>query len=171
VRLPGVVVLLLTLAACGSGSEPVRKSSAEPCPAETVPIVVTVDQWSDIVQRLAGSCGEVTTIIASSVNPHDYEPSPADNARFADAELVVLNGLGYDAWAQKALDATDHRSMVVDAGEVLGLGDGTNPHVWYGPEYVVKVADAVTAALQAVRPDTAASFATWRADFTATLEP
>jgi zinc/manganese transport system substrate-binding protein len=59
--------------------------------------VVTVDQWGDIVSDLAGACGEVTTIIkSSSIDPHDYEPTPADSAKFDRAKLVVVNGLDYD---------------------------------------------------------------------------
>jgi zinc/manganese transport system substrate-binding protein len=168
----GLLSTVLAVVACGSERQVVRDAPNEPCRAEPVPIVVTVDQWGDIVRQLAGSCGDVTTIISSSsIDPHDYEPTPADNATFADAELVVLNGLGYDAWAQKALDASGRQPAVVNAGEVVGLHEGANPHVWYGPDYVLKVADAVTGALQQVRPDAAPAFAKWRAAFTTSLEP
>ena len=75
--------------------------AAGDCPVEPVRVVVSVGQWGDIVGDLAGACGKVTTIISgTSVDPHDYEPTPSDLAAFTDAELVVVNGLGYDAWAE-----------------------------------------------------------------------
>jgi zinc/manganese transport system substrate-binding protein len=156
-----VGVLALALTACassGRGGTP-PPAAAGACPTAPVSIVVTVDQWGDIVNRLAGACGRVTTIFASSsADPHDYEPSPADAASFEDAALVVVNGLDYDPWADKAVAALDRRPEVVNAGKVVGLRTGDNPHVWYGPEYVSEVADAVTRALGNVEPHDATYF-------------
>ena len=74
-------------------------------------MVVSVDQWGDIVDQLAGDCGAVTTIFkSSSADPHDYEPSPADSEAFTGARLVVVNGLDYDPWADKALATLDRAS-------------------------------------------------------------
>src|SRR5690242_17464111 len=90
-------VLVLTLAACGSANaRDAAAGTTGTCPAAPVAVVVTVDQWGDIVNRLAGACGNVTTIFKSSAaDPHEYEPTPADAAAFGDAALVVMNGLDY----------------------------------------------------------------------------
>ena len=64
-----------------------------------------MDQWGDIVNRLAGACARVTTIFKSTAaDPHDYEPTPSDIENFDGASLVVENGLDYDPWADKAID-------------------------------------------------------------------
>ena len=94
----------LALAACSSGASSPTSASKGDCPTAPLAVVVSVDQWGDIVDQLAGDCGEVTTIIkSSSADPHDYEPTPADHAKFTGAELVVVNGLDYDPWADKAV--------------------------------------------------------------------
>src|SRR4051794_14788110 len=105
-RQGGVVVALivaLLLSGCGSSSgdsSTADSSTKGDCPTSAVPVVVTVDQWGDIVDQLAGACGTVTTIFkSSSADPHDYEPTPADIAEFSGAKLVVENGLDYDPWA------------------------------------------------------------------------
>ena len=147
------VVGVLVLGACASGGADANADTVGDCPGGRIPIVVTVDQWGDLVGRLAGACGDVTTIVSGTTgDPHDYEPTPADLAAFGDAELVVVNGLGYDAWADKALDALGHRPAVVDAGEVAGRDDGDNPHLWYDQATVRAAADAVTEELTALRP-------------------
>jgi len=167
--LPLIVLTLLAgvAAACGSESS-TRSEPVGDCPDAPVPVVVSVDQWGDIVERLAGDCGDVTTIIKSSAtDPHDYEPTPSDTAEFEDAKLVVMNGLDYDHWVEKAIDTLDEEPVVVDGGEVVGLREGDNPHIWYGPEYVYEVADAVTARLGELAPGSADYFdarhAAWRA--------
>ncbi|HTN79411.1 MAG TPA: zinc ABC transporter substrate-binding protein, partial [Acidimicrobiales bacterium] len=102
------------------------------------------------------------------IDPHDYEPTPADLNAFTDARLVVVNGVGYDAWASKAADSTSPKPLVVDAGDVVGKTPGDNPHIWYGPDYVRAVASAITTQLEAVAPAASAYFeaqaATWRTE-------
>jgi zinc/manganese transport system substrate-binding protein len=162
-----------TVTACGSGAGGAGGSSpAGACPVEAVQIVVSVDQWAGVVEPLAGPCGDVTTIVSgSSVDPHDFEPTPADSAAFARADLVVVNGLGYDTWAEKAVAAAGGDPAVVDAGDIAGLTTGANPHVWYAPDVVVRVAGAVTNALEGLRPDGTASFDRWHATFLDSLGP
>jgi zinc/manganese transport system substrate-binding protein len=142
------------------------------CPTAPVPVVVSVDQWGDIVDQLAGDCGDVTTIIkGSSADPHDYEPTPSDTAAFGDAKLVVVNGLDYDAWATKAVDALDEKPEVVDGGDVVGLDEGDNPHIWYGPTYVREVSDAVTTALEKLAPSASDYLDQQATDWKTALEP
>jgi len=165
--LTALVVGAGTLAACGSGTSGASTKPKGSCPTAPVPVVVSVDQWGDIVDQLAGDCGEVTTIFkSSSADPHDYEPTPSDSARFTGAKLVVVNGLDYDPWATKAVATLDSRPPVVNGGDVVGLHAGDNPHIWYGPAYVKEVSAAVTAALKNIEPKDARYFdaraAAWR---------
>jgi zinc/manganese transport system substrate-binding protein len=113
-------------------------------------VVVAENFWGSIVRQLAGSRMAVSAVITNpAADPHDYEPRPSDARAIASADLVVVNGIGYDAWAQKLLDANPRKGRVVlDVGKVLGLQPGANPHQWYSPSSVSRVVDAVTADLQ-----------------------
>lgn len=165
---------LLVATACGSsgGSEsssgnttPTTASTAA-CPVEPVQVVVTVNQWGDIVETLGGECADVVTIIdGGDIDPHDFEPTPADTAAFENAELVVMNGLDYDHWAEDAVASLSSEPAVVNAGEVAGLEEGVNPHIWYGPQYVEQVAAAVEAELAALLPDAGAYLAEQSAEW------
>jgi zinc/manganese transport system substrate-binding protein len=120
-----------------------------------------------MADELGGACAQVSTVVGgSSGDPHDFEPTPADIKRFGDARVVVLNGAGYDAWAEKAVDSWGRHPRVVDAGQVVGRQEGTNPHLWYDPPSVDAVAAATTAALREAAPEAAGYFddraAAWR---------
>ena len=142
------------------------------CPTAPVNVVVSVDQWGDIVSELGGECAKVTTVLASSsVDPHDYEPSPADAATFANAQLVVLNGADYDPWASKFAATSAPNAPVIDAGKVTTTAEGANPHLWYRPSAVNAVSDAVTAELSKLAPDAKSYFAEQRSAFTTSMEP
>jgi len=168
----------LGLSACSSrdsgdtaASSTTAKASGG-CPTTPVNVVVSVDQWGDIVRELGGDCAEVTTVLASSsVDPHDFEPSPADAATFAKAQLVVVNGADYDPWASKFAATSAPKAPVVDAGAVTKTAAGSNPHLWYSPSAVVAVADAVTAELVKLAPEGQSYFADQRAAFSTSLEP
>ncbi|BBZ64651.1 ABC transporter substrate-binding protein [Mycolicibacterium insubricum] len=161
------------LAACSSGDRPAVTAAGD-CPTDPVPVVVSVDQWGDIVGQLGGSCAKVTTLLAGSgVDPHDFEPSPADAAKVSGAKLVVVNGGHYDEWANKLAASSAPQAPVVSAVDLRGgnqIGEG-NPHVWYDPATVVKVADAVTKKLTELAPEATDYFAARRSEFTEALKP
>jgi zinc/manganese transport system substrate-binding protein len=180
------------LVACGGGGDRASTASATsdapPCPVSAVEVVVSVDQWGEIVSGLGGACANVTTLLASSsVDPHDYEPSPADAAEFGGAQLIVVNGGHYDEWAAKLAASSAPSVPVVDAVE-LSEGhetaghddshdhesdeDGShNAHAWYDPAAVTAVADAVTDELKRLAPAAADYFAQRRAEFGDALAP
>jgi zinc/manganese transport system substrate-binding protein len=136
-----------------------------------VQVVVSVNQWGDIVETLGGQCVEVTTIInGGDVDPHDFEPTPADTVAFEQADLVVVNGLDYDHWAEDAVAGLSPEPAVVNAGEVVGLEEGVNPHIWYGPQYVEQVAAAVETELATLLPAAGAYLADQSAEWQADLK-
>ncbi|WP_395309731.1 zinc ABC transporter substrate-binding protein [Mycobacterium sp. AMU20-3851] len=189
------LALPFVLAACGSNDR--ADTAAGDCPTTPVDVVVSVDQWGAIVSALGGACADVTTVLSgTSVDPHDFEPSPADAAAFTGAQLVVINGGHYDEWAAQLAQSTAPDAVVVDAVALLGgdheghdheghdheghdhdnpdhEGDdhGTNPHAWYNPVAVTDVADTVTAKLTELAPDARAYFDTRHTEFTTALQP
>ncbi len=148
----GGAALGLTLGACGS-TEAADTPQGD-CPVAPVSVVASVNQWGQIVEQLGGDCVVVDTIITgSAADPHDYEPTPADTAAFESADLAVLNGLGYDSWATRALDQVGDGPAVIVAGDVAGRSTGDNPHLWYSPAAVGEMAEAITGELTTLAPD------------------
>jgi zinc/manganese transport system substrate-binding protein len=163
-------------AACSAGVGSTRTADPTGCPAAVLSVVVSVGQWGDLVRTLAGDCADVTTIVDSSaVDPHDFEPTTGDLAAFEDADLVVVNGAGYDHWAGLAVAGLDPQPRVVDAAEVVAArgtgGDAVDPHLWYSPDDVQRTGAAVTDALSALAPAASGYFAGRAADWAATLAP
>lgn len=167
-----LVCVLAAVAACSGSAPPPADGSAPACPVTPVAAVASIEQWGRLTSALAGRCARVATVVAGATgDPHDYEPTPSDIQALVTAKVVVVNGLGYDEWAAKAV-ASAHDVAVVDAGQVVGLADGANPHLWYSPAYVSQTADAITARLAAVLGPAAATYLTdRRAAWSAATEP
>ena len=96
----------------------------------------------------------VQSIIANpNTDPHSYEPTAADGVAIARSQMAIVNGIGYDAWASKLLDANPSSSRVVlNVGDLLGLKQGDNPHQWYSPSSVRTSDRSDRGRLQARRP-------------------
>ncbi len=126
-------------------------ASAKPGP---FPVVAVENFWGSIAAQLAGSRATVQSVISNpGTDPHGYEPTPSDARTLALSKVAILNGLGYDNWASQLLDANPYDGrVVVDAGDVLGLKQGDNPHQWYSPTSVRKVVDAIVAAFDQADP-------------------
>jgi zinc/manganese transport system substrate-binding protein len=107
-------------------------------------------------------------IVNPSVDPHSYEPTAGDARTMAGAQLAIVNGIGYDAWASDLLDANPSSGRVVlDVGTLLGLKEGDNPHQWYSPDHVRAVIEELVADYDKLRPAEASYFAQRKTAFEA----
>ena len=167
----------LVLSGCsgdgGDGTEAtVRSGDAAACAAGVTEVVVSVGQWGYVAEQLGGDCTAVTTIVTgASIDPHDFEPGTADLAAFTGADVVVLNGAGYDSWAENVVDTLDDEPVVISAAEVAGVAAGEDPHLWYDPAVVEQMSRAITEELTAVSPEAGTYFADRAAAWDAELKP
>jgi zinc/manganese transport system substrate-binding protein len=156
----------VVLSACGTSSgggdttAAVSTRSGSTGGVKVITAAASINAWGSIMAQLGGIHVDTTSIISSpDTDPHDYEPTPADGRVIASAALFVENGIGYDAWAAKAVAANpDSSRTVIDVGQLTGTPAGGNPHRWYSPADVEKVAAAITAALRKADPADASYF-------------
>jgi len=89
------------------------------------------------------------------------------------ASLIVQNGVGYDTFMNKIESATPNSARkVLVVQHLLGLPDNTpNPHLWYSPTTMPKVAKAMATQLSTIQPSHASYFAAQLARFDASLGP
>ncbi|GHE15083.1 metal ABC transporter substrate-binding protein [Streptomyces alanosinicus] len=116
--------------------------------------------WGSIASQLGGSHVKVTSIIDNpDTDPHDYEPTAADARTVAGAQYTIVNGIGYDAWADKLLAANPGSGRTqLKVGDLVGVKPGGNPHRWYSPDDVHKVIEQITADYKKSDPADAAYF-------------
>lgn len=157
---------LAILATCALLSGCGAVASGESGPGTgTVRVVAAENFWGSIASQLGGDRATVDSVITNpNEDPHSYEPTASDARKLASAQLVIVNGIGYDPWAPRLLAADgDSGRIVLDVGHLLGLKDGDNPHRWYDPADVEAVARAITADLKKLDPQHASYYEQQRA--------
>jgi len=126
-----------------------------------IQVVAAENFWGSLAEQIGGSHVDVHSIIDNpNADPHDYEPNAADGRAIAGAQLVVINGVGYDPWASKLVAANQTKDQqVVTVGETAGVAVDGNPHRWYSPTDVGQVIAAITSSLSKIDPALASYFA------------
>lgn len=139
-------------------------------------VLTTFTVLGDIAENVAGEHLRVESITKAGAEVHGYEPTPRDIARAADADLILDNGLGLEAWFEQFLASSGAERVVVSGGvDVIDIGGdagGTrpNPHAWMSPLNVQLYVDEMVDAFSALDPDNAADFAANGAAYKAELQ-
>lgn len=132
-------------------------------------VVASFSILGDMVNNVGGDRVRVTTLVGPDGDAHAYEPTPATAKAVRGADLVVVNGLGFEGWLDRLITASGYKGTVVVAsagvkpramkkeashGRQEGHGDhrAIDPHAWQSLENGRLYVDTIARALSAVDP-------------------
>jgi zinc/manganese transport system substrate-binding protein len=166
-RSTATLLALTTAIACCLGAIGCGRSGSPTGTGGKIRVVAAENFWGSIATQLAGGRATVQSIIVNpNADPHSYEPSAQDARTMLSADMVIVNGLGYDTWSSQLLQASPQPGRLqLNVGELLGLRSGANQHRWYYPSDVHAVIDRITADYQRLDPADAAFFAAQKQSF------
>jgi zinc/manganese transport system substrate-binding protein len=150
-------VWVFVLVAAVSGSPIAHPSEAKPL--EVVASFTILGEWARIV---GGDDVSVTTLVGPDADAHVYEPTPSDVQRVAAADLLVVNGLGFEGWMSRLSGAAGFTSTTVVASRGIAprmAGGQPDPHAWHDLRNAVIYVRNIAQALSAKRPAAASRFA------------
>ena len=126
-------------------------------------VVASFTILADWVRIVGGDQVAVHTLVGPDADAHVYEPTPADLKLVAQANVIVLNGLGFEGWMDRLAQAAQFRGRTIQATSGVvprHAGRSIDPHAWQdlrnARTYVLNIATGLAAA----RPANASSFAT-----------
>jgi manganese transport system substrate-binding protein len=130
------------------------------------PVVLsTFTVLADVAENVAGEHLRVESITKAGAEIHGYEPTPRDIAKASDADLILDNGLGLEAWFAQFVESVDVPHVVVSEGvEVVDITEDAyagkpNPHAWMSSLNVQVYVDTMVDAFSELDPAHAADFA------------
>lgn len=160
----------LALTACGALPSHAGGSTSRTGP---IPVVAAENFYGDILDQICGTQCDVTSILSDpNADPHLYESNARNAVAVANARLVITNGEGYDTFMNHLMSASPnaHRA-VINVQSLVGAADGANPHLWYDPTTMPKVAAAIVSDLSKIDPAHAAEYQAAETRFIASLQP
>lgn len=118
-----------------------------------VDVLASFSIVADLVRQVGGERVNVRSIVAYSQDPHDFEPTPNDVRAVGKAQLIVINGLGFEPWADRFLKVanfTGERLAASRGVKALSVRGAVDPHAWQDVEnvrlYIANIRDALTKA-------------------------
>lgn len=141
-----VLVALLALAGCSPAQE--ERWSAG---TGEIKIVASTNVWGSVANLVAGDLATVDAIIYNTnQDPHSYELTARDQLLISEADIVIMNGGGYDDFIQTAIDADETPAITVNAFVASGDDETRNEHIWYDVDQVGDVAAVIGAAIESI---------------------
>jgi len=144
--------------------------AAQAAAAERLKVVATFSILGDITSRVGGDAIDLKTLVGPDGDAHVYQATAADARAVAQARVVVVNGLAFDDWAHRILQATDSKAEVVVASMGVNPLDGhhshdranhdeaIDPHAWQDVRNAIAYVGNIERALTAADPANAAVY-------------
>lgn len=82
--------------------------------AEPLKVVASFSIIGDFAKNVGGDRVDVTTLVGPDGDAHVYEPSPADAVSMASAKLVLVNGLHFEGFLQRLVEASASKAAIVE---------------------------------------------------------
>jgi zinc/manganese transport system substrate-binding protein/manganese/iron transport system substrate-binding protein len=119
----GTGVLALALAGCSSSSSPSVSGSPTGAAAsgKTLNVVATTTQVADLARNVAGDQVQLAQLLGPNQSAHHFDPTAADLATLAKADVLVISGAGLETWVDSVVDASGFQGTVIDTAEGITL--------------------------------------------------
>jgi zinc/manganese transport system substrate-binding protein/manganese/iron transport system substrate-binding protein len=179
------VVLALAIALAGCSGQPGGSGAGE----NGTTVVATTTVLADLVAKVGGDGVDVRSLVPAGGEVHTFDPSPGDVTAVAEADLIVMNGLGLDEWALELVEGSGSDAVIVELAEDLegveyvdageheeepgheegehgheGGDHDANPHLWLNVAYAALYVDRIAEALAQLDPELQTNATAYRAE-------
>ena len=129
--------------------------------ADKIKAVASFSILGDMVKQVGGDRIELATLVGPDGDAHVFEPTPSDAKTLAGAQILFMNGLGFEGWMERLEKSSGFKGKVVVASEGVSphamteeeegeAGVITDPHAWQslanGKLYVANIRDGLITA-------------------------
>jgi len=168
------------LAAClalGAGCSGAGEATEQGSVDGHLPVVTTTTQLTDFARAVGGDQVDVYGILKPNVDAHDFEPSPGDIARLAQAKVIIKNGVGLEDWFDSTIRNAGSKATIVEAATGVSVRQGEggpdgkgDPHIWQDPRNAKVMVHNIAVALAAADPAHRADYEANEAAYAAELD-
>ena len=122
-------------------------------------IITSATFLNEFSQNVGKEMIDVTLLVPMGADPHDWEPTIRDRERLQKADVIIVNGIGYEHWLG-SFDSNDNQGILVNTSNGISTlysekhddhakeddHDGheeedknnhedLDPHIWLNPVY------------------------------------
>ena len=123
-------------------------------PSGKMEVVAAENFWGSLISQLGGTHVDVLSVVSDpDADPHEYESNISTAKAVSTADFIIINGAGYDAWAENLIGSgVKANCTILNVADLVGIKQGDNPHLWYDPSYVSQAVKQMETDLIAIDP-------------------
>ena len=136
-----------------------------------IEVVAAENFWGSLVSQIGGAHVDVLSVVSDpNADPHEYESNVLTAKAVATADFIIINGAGYDSWAENLISSgVKPNCTILNVADLVGVKEGGNPHLWYDPDYVNHAVKQMESDLIAIDPSDAQFYEQQYANLTSSL--
>jgi ABC-type Zn uptake system ZnuABC Zn-binding protein ZnuA len=158
-----IFMVVILLASC-QGSRPSNTGN------HSIKVLAAESFLADIAQNVAGDKFQVDTLIPTGVDPHGFEVTPQDLVKINNADILILNGCGFESWIENILKNPSQKTTIIEAckgltsrtagGSELSASEQNvvDPHFWMDPNLAMRYVENIRNGFIVVDPTNKASY-------------
>ena len=134
--------------------------------AAPLKVVASFSILGDLARQVGGERIELHTLVGPDGDAHVYQPTPADAKTIAQANLVIVNGFGFEGWIGRLVKSSGYRGPVLVASTGIktlklkhdendhghGHDSDVDPHAWQDLSNALYYVDNIAQALAKADP-------------------
>ena len=170
VKLAIIAIAIVIPLACLAVTQPSFDSKISTIENSKLQVITSASFLNEFSQNVGKEMIDVTLLVPTGADPHDWEPTIRDRERLQKADIIIVNGIGYEHWLS-SLDSKGNQGILVDTSNGILDSEKHNdhaeedehndhaeedehrygnldPHIWLNPVYaqlqVKNIADALS---------------------------
>jgi zinc/manganese transport system substrate-binding protein len=92
----------------------VGAASADAAPLK---VVASFTVLGDLAQQVGDDDVTVTTLVGADGDTHVFQPTPNDAKALKEADVIIINGLGFEGWMSRLIESSGTKAPVVTASQ------------------------------------------------------
>jgi zinc/manganese transport system substrate-binding protein len=110
--------------------------SSTPANAAKLKVVASFSILADMTSRIGQNRVEIHTLVGPNGDAHAFQPTPANAKAVGQADVIVINGLGFEPWAERLISSSAAKGLVVTASDGVKArkfgsdAASLDPHAW-----------------------------------------
>ena len=158
IKLAIIAIVIVIPLASFAVTQPSFNSEISTTKNSKLQVITSATFLYEFSQNVGKEMIDVTLLVPMGADPHDWEPTIRDREKLQKADVIIVNGIGYEHWLD-SFDSNDNQGILVDTSNGISTLDSEkhddhtkeddhdgheedkhnhgdlDPHIWLNPVY------------------------------------
>ena len=158
IKLAIIAIVIVIPLASFAVTQPSFNSEISTTKNSKLQVITSATFLYEFSQNIGKEMIDVTLLVPMGADPHDWEPTIRDREKLQKADVIIVNGIGYEHWLD-SFDSNDNQGILVNTSNGISTLDSEkhndhtkeddhdgheedkhnhgdlDPHIWLNPVY------------------------------------